>query len=122
MKSSKNKQKHMNKLKNIKIGIIFGFFAGIIDVIPMLIQKLSWDANLSAFSMWVIAGFLIATSDLKTSNVLKGIVISILIFIPAGFLIAAKEPAGLIPISIFLLILGSLLGYFIGKYKNKDAQ
>jgi hypothetical protein len=37
----------MNK---IVVGIIFGTVAGIIDVIPMLIQKLTWDANLSALA------------------------------------------------------------------------
>ena len=111
----------MNKLKNIKIGIIFGIFAGIIDVIPMLIQKLSWDADLSAFSMWIIAGFFISTSDLKINNVSKGLLISTLTFIPAGFLIVAQEPVSLIPISVFLLILGGLLGYFIGKYKTKEG-
>jgi hypothetical protein len=111
----------MNKLKDIKIGIIFGIFAGITDVIPMLIQKLSWDADVSAFSMWVISGFLIATSSLKMNNALKGLLISTLTFIPAGFLIAAQEPVSLIPISVFLVILGSSLGYFIGKYTAKEG-
>ena len=52
----------MEKISKIKIGIILGVIAGIIDVIPMIFQKLTWDANLSAFSLWVIAGFMISTS------------------------------------------------------------
>ena len=39
----------MKKNNKIKIGIFFGIIAGIIDIIPMIIQKLTWDANLSAF-------------------------------------------------------------------------
>jgi hypothetical protein len=35
--------------------------AGVIDVIPMVVQNLTWDANLSAFAHWVVTGFLIST-------------------------------------------------------------
>jgi hypothetical protein len=41
-------------MKKIKIGILLGIIAGIIDVIPMIIQKLTWDANISAISMWIV--------------------------------------------------------------------
>ncbi|OGC22308.1 hypothetical protein A2291_04780 [candidate division WOR-1 bacterium RIFOXYB2_FULL_42_35] len=102
----------MNKMK---IGLIFGTIAGIIDVTPMIIQGLTWDANLSAFSLWVVVGLLIATSNLKLPSVLKGVLISFLVLIPVAVLIAWQEPISLIPISIMTLILGSLLGYFIDK-------
>jgi len=102
----------MNKMK---IGLIFGTIAGIIDVTPMIIQGLTWDANLSAFSLWVVFGLLIATSNLKLPSVLKGVLISFLVLIPVAVLIAWQEPISLIPISIMTLILGSLLGYFIDK-------
>lgn len=96
-------------------GILFGIVAGIIDLIPMVLQKLTWDANLSAFSLWVISGFLIANSQIKLKGALKGIIISFLVLIPSAFLIGWKEPISLIPISIMTLILGALLGYFIDK-------
>ena len=65
-------------MKKIQIGLLIGIIAGIIDVIPMIIQKLTWDANISAFAMWVVVGFLIATIDLKIIPILKGIVIAFL--------------------------------------------
>ena len=102
-------------MSNILLGIILGCIAGIIDVIPMLLQKLSWDANLSAFSLWVVAGFMISTSSLRLPSALKGIVISFLILIPLLFIIARKDIKSLIPITIMTLILGSLLGFFIDK-------
>ncbi len=105
-------------MSNIKIGLIFGALAGILDVIPMILQDLSWDANLSAFSMWVIAGFFIATSSVKLNNIAKGILISLLCLIPVGVIIAAQEPMSLIPISIAILILGGLLGYSVGRFKK----
>ena len=102
--------------KKIKIGILFGIVAGIIDVIPMIIQGLTWDANLSAFFMWIIVGFLIATSNVKTNAILKGILISFLVLIPVAILIAWAEPLSLIPIFIMTLILGSLLGFCIERF------
>lgn len=102
-------------MKKVKIGILLGIIAGVIDVIPMLIQKLTWDANFSAFFFWVISGFFIATVDIKIKGTLKGITISFLILLPSLFLIGWKEPVSLIPILIMTLILGSSLGYLIDR-------
>lgn len=99
-----------------KLGIIFGTLVGIVDVIPMVFQKLTLDANLSAFSLWVVSGFLIANTNLKIKGVIKGLVISFLVLLPSAIIIGWKEPVSLIPICIMTLILGSALGYFIDKY------
>jgi len=37
--------------KKIIVGLGFGTIAGIIDVIPMVLQGLTWDANISAFAL-----------------------------------------------------------------------
>lgn len=105
-------------MKKITLGIGFGILAGIIDLIPMLVQKLSWDANLSAFSLWVVSGFLIATSNLKIKGALKGILISFLVLIPSAFIIGWKEPISLLPIAVMTLILGAALGHLISKLGN----
>ena len=96
-------------------GLLFGLIAGILDIIPMLAQHLSWDANISALSLWIAAGFFITVSDIKINNILKGILVSFLILLPCAVLIGAKEPISLIPISIMTIILGSGLGYAIGR-------
>jgi hypothetical protein len=98
------------------IGVVFGGIAGIIDVIPMIIQNLPWNANISAFVMWVVVGFLITAVDLKMKPILKGVLIAFLVLLPAAILIAWKEPFALIPIVIMTLILSTLLGFFINKY------
>ena len=103
-------------MRKTTLGLIFGFLAGIIDLIPMIIQNLTWDANLSALSLWIIAGFLISTTNLKMNSILKGIIISFLVLIPSAFIIGWKEPFSLLPISIMTLILGWLLGYLIDKF------
>jgi hypothetical protein len=107
-------------MKKLKLGITLGIIAGIIDVVPMLIQNLSWDADLSAFCMWVLNGFLIATSSIKLKGALKGLLISFLVIIPTVIIVGAKDPVSLIPISIMTTILGSLLGYFIDKLTSNQ--
>jgi len=110
------------KLKKIKYGIGFGIIAGIIDVIPMILQQLTWDANLSAFSMWVVIGFILSVTELKLNGVVKGIVLSFLILLPTAILIGWQEPISLFPISVMTLILGGLLGYFIDKFAMQKPQ
>ncbi len=103
-------------MKKAIAGILFGIIAGILDSIPMVLQNLSLDAILSAFSLWVVSGFLVATSALKIHWAAKGLLISFLVLAPAAILIGWKEPASLIPIVIMTLVLGSLLGYAIEKF------
>ena len=68
--------------KNIIIGFLLGIAAGIIDLIPMIIQNLSWNANLSAFSMWVVIGFLVSVTNLKINTIIKSIFIAFLVLFP----------------------------------------
>ncbi|HOY32491.1 MAG TPA: hypothetical protein PKW80_11480 [Bacteroidales bacterium] len=101
--------------KRILTGLIFGVLAGIIDVVPMIIQKLPWDADLSAFTMWVVCGLLIAVTYIKIHPVLKGMLLGYALLIPCAVLIAFEEPLTLIPVIIITGILGSALGYTIEK-------
>ena len=104
---------YMSKKGRVQRGIVLGIVAGVVDVIPMVLQNLTWDANLSAFVHWVVAGFMIATSNLKLSPVVKGLVISVLLLLPTAILVGWTEPMSLVPIGIMTLILGSSLGYLI---------
>ena len=104
----------MNKILK---GILLGAAVGIIDVIPMIIQNLPWSANLSAFALWVVAGFLISTSNLKMPFVLKGILISLLLLAICAPLIGWEIV--LVPILPINIALGALLGWIIGKFEKK---
>jgi hypothetical protein len=109
----------MKKFNKTKVGIIVGGICGILDIIPMILMKMTWDTLLSAFSMCVIGGFLIATSNLKLNNILKGMVIFFLIAIPMMIIVGAGAPNELIPMLFTNLIIGSLMGYFIGRFGGK---
>jgi len=97
--------------RKIFIGLGLGAFAGLLDITPMIIQDLPWDANVSAFSMWVIAGFFISTSALKLIPVFKGLLISFLCLTPCAILISWEEPKSVLPIALMTLVLGSALGF-----------
>ena len=109
-------------MKKYKYGIILGFVAGLIDIIPMIIQNLTWDANISALTMWTVVGFLNSTVDLKINSIIKGILIAFLVLLPSAVLIGWKEPISLIPISLMTNILGGLLGFSIQNISNKQTK
>ena len=103
-------------MKNaLVVGVLLGSVAGVLDMIPMLLQGLTWDANLSAFFLWVVSGFMLATSNLKLAPVLKGILIPFICLLPSAFIIGWKEPFSLVPIGVMTLILGALLGFVYSK-------
>lgn len=102
--------------KRIQTGLLLGGIAGIIDVVPMVIQHLTWDANLSAFSMWIVIGFFMAISQFSLKGMGKGLVVSFSILIPTLFIIGWKDPTSLIPIITMTAILGSLIGLFYQKF------
>jgi len=104
------------------IGLTIGFIVGLIDLIPMIIQKLTWDANISALTMWIIAGFLTARIDLNINPIIKGILIAFLVLLPSAILIGWKEPVSLVPIAVMTIILGGLLGFTINRLINKKGS
>ncbi len=101
------------------IGLSIGFIIGLIDLIPMIIQKLTWDANISALTMWIIVGFLTSRIELKINPILKGILMSFLVLLPSAILIGWHEPFTLLPITIMTILLGGLLGFSINKLQNR---
>ncbi len=98
-------------MKKIYTGVVLGFIAGVLDVIPMILQKLAWHECLSAFTLWVVSGFLLSVTELKIHPVLRGIVIPFLVFAPSAALIGRHQPFILIPITITTLFLGALMGF-----------
>jgi len=107
------KNNRHNMKNRILIGLGCGLVAGILDMIPMIVQSLPWDANLSALSMWIVSGFFISKTELKMNAILKGILISYLCLAPSAFLIGSEEPVSLFPILVMTTFLGGVLGYGI---------
>ncbi len=93
-------------MKEISIALIIGIIAGIIDVIPMMIQKMERSANLSAFSHWVVLGLIIPFVSWDIAPWLKGLIIAEISAIPVLFMVASKDKKAILPISVMSAILG----------------
>ncbi len=86
--------------------LAIGFAAGLIDVIPMIIQKLDKSACWSAFVHWLVLGTIIPFVDWDIQPWLKGLIIGELVSLPVMILVFAKDKKSVIPISVFSAILG----------------
>jgi flagellar biosynthesis component FlhA len=93
-------------MHNILIALIIGIIAGIIDVIPMLIQKLDKFANLSAFTHWVVLGLIIPFVSWGIDPWLKGLIIGELSAIPVIIMVWKNDKKSFIPILLMSALLG----------------
>jgi len=106
-------------MKNrILLSILIGIMVGAIDLVPMILQKLTWDANLSAFFFWILVSVFTFNFDIKIKGVSKGIIFSFLLIIPSAILIGWDDLFSLLPIFVMNIILGSVLGLLDKKIKH----
>ncbi len=103
-------------MQRMVIGMIIGLVAGIIDIVPMIIKKLDGFFILSALCMWIVVGICASYIRFFSYGWANGLIVSILIFIPLSFLIYKLDPKALPQIIATTLVLGSLVGFFIGKF------
>ena len=105
-------------MHDIFIALLIGIVAGIIDIIPMIIQKMNKAANLSAFTHWVVLGLIIPFVSWDIAPWLKGLVIAELSAVPVLFMVGAGDKKAVLPIVAMSALLGVAVGaagkYFIG--------
>lgn len=109
-------------LKKIIIGKLVGIGAGVIYVTPLMIKGASWDAMIAAVTLWMVAGIFTSTVDLKMNEILKGIFVSFLTILPISIIIFFRSPSEFLPLILSSLVLGALLGYFLGRFNKKQNQ
>ncbi len=97
-------------MTKLLVVLFIGFIAGIIDIIPMIIQKLDKYAIISAFVHWIVLAFLISYIVLPMPAWLKGLIIAELAALPILVLVWKDDPKSVIPIVIMSAILGLLVG------------
>lgn len=98
-------------MKNIIIALLIGLVAGIIDVLPMIIQKLDKYSNLSAFVHWLVLGLIIPFVSWGISPWLQGLIIGELSAIPVIITQIPKDKKAIVPIIVMSAILGALVGF-----------
>jgi hypothetical protein len=106
-------------MKKLLISIFIGVCAGVIDVIPMVIQKLNIYADISAFIQWVVLGVFINYIDFKINNTLKGLIVAVMASLPIMVIVYGSDHFSVIPIIIMSILLGSLVGFFGGKFAKE---
>ena len=103
-------------MKNILIALIIGISAAIIDVVPMIVQRIDKSACISAFIQWIVLGLIIPYVKWDIRPWLKGLIIAELSALPIMVLVFVKEPNSIYPIIIFSAILGSAVGFTSSKF------
>ena len=97
-------------MNNIVIALLIGFIAGLIDVIPMIIQKLDKTSCISAFIHYFVLGFIIPFVNWDLAPWIKGMIISLLMSIPVMVIVFSKDKKAILPMIIFAVILGAGIG------------
>jgi hypothetical protein len=98
-------------MKKFKIALMLGLSAGIVDIIPMIIQKINWYANMSAFVHWLVMGTVITYLDMPLKGWVKGLIIGEVACFPVAIIVLKTEPVSVIPIIIMSAILGTTIGF-----------
>ena len=109
-------------MSKLIISIIIGIIAGIIDVIPMIIQKLDKHTNWSAFIHWVVMGIIISYIQIPLSPWLKGLAIAELSALPVVIIVPKEDKKAIIPILVMSAILGILVGITTAKFRINQLK
>lgn len=105
-------------MTNFITAIIIGTVAGLIDAIPMIIQKLDKRDTVSAFLHYFALGLIIPFVNWGIAPWIKGIIIALLTSIPIMIIVYPKDKKAIFPIFIFSLILGAGIGIVGAKFIN----
>lgn len=98
-------------MDKLLLSVILGLGAGIIDIIPMLVQKLPKHSTISAFVYYFFISIVIVNVDLPHIPWwLEGGLISFALMIPMLIHIAHTDKKPLPIISANAIIIGTLVG------------
>jgi hypothetical protein len=91
--------------------MIIGIMAGIIDILPMAIQKMDKRSILSAFLQYFFVSIVIVNSNLPGIVWwLQGSIIALALSIPIIVIVSEKDKKAAPIIAAMSIILGSLIG------------
>jgi hypothetical protein len=106
-------------MENLLIAAAIGLVAGIIDVVPMLIQKLDKKSCISAFVHYFVLGFIIPFVHWDLAPWLKGSIVAFLLSVPVMVIVYPVDKKAIIPMIVFALILGALIGVAGASFINQ---
>lgn len=95
---------------NVLIMLLIGLAAAIIDVVPMILQKLEKSACVSAAIHWIVLGIVIPSVEWDMAPWLKGAILGLMLLLPVAALVFPQDKKALIPMTFFSIILGAGVG------------
>ncbi len=99
-------------MKKFIISLALGGAAGVIDCVPMLLQKLDANSIASAFIQWLVLGVVICYTVCRLPGWLKGALLAVAAAVPVMLLAVKTDIAAVIPMAIMSLVLGAAVGFF----------
>lgn len=98
-------------MNTLLLSVIIGIMAGIIDIIPMVLQKLPRVATISAFLQYFFVSIIIVNIDLPyIAWWLQGGLISVSLALPVVLLVSKEDKKAVLIILTMAAILGTLIG------------
>ena len=98
-------------MDTLLLSAIIGIVAGLIDIIPMIIQKLDKRATISAFLQYFFVSIIIVNIDLPHIVWwLQGGLISVALTLPVVFIVSTSDKKAIPIILMMSAILGTLIG------------
>jgi hypothetical protein len=102
--------------RKIVTSLLIGICAGVIDILPGILNGVDFRITLAGFSFWVAISFIVAHVSLPIKDWLKGLVVSLIMAIPGTFLLSLVDPSSVIPMIIITIVLGTSVGFLTGKF------
>lgn len=97
-------------MKNYLVAVVIGIIIGVIDIIPMIIQKLPKRANVSAFTQYLFVSIVICFIDFPgISWWLEGPIISLGLAIPVIIIASEKDSKSKYIIGSMSVVLGFVI-------------
>lgn len=97
-------------MKNYLIAGIIGIFFGMIDIIPMILQKLPKRANISAFMQYFFVSIVISFIDLPGIIWwLEGSIVAFCLAIPIIIIASENDKKSIVIIGSMSIILGAFI-------------
>ena len=94
-------------------GILFGIFAGILDVFFLLFQKLTIELSVSLFLTCVVCGVFIASTNSNIKGIWRGGGIAILLLAPQFVFMAQQTGISMVPPLVATILLCALTGHIV---------
>jgi hypothetical protein len=98
-------------MQTLFISVLIGLVAGIVDVIPMIAQKLDKRATISAFLQYFFVSIVIVNINLPGIVWwLQGSIISLALVLPVIIIVSENDKKAVPIIASMAVVLGALIG------------